>query len=104
MKKLSPMKEVVNGQIVLCKLRGYCEWPARILNIDGKKINVQFFGDNTTANTNINNIYDFRTSFEVILNNLRNFKRDLYAYSVMEAEKAVGISKSMSILNRINDY
>lgn len=84
--KPKPLDCIQIGQVVLCKLRGYCEWPALVNSITGDSINVTFFGDNTTARTTIKNCYSFADSAEFIMNLIKKKKNPLFAKSVREAE------------------
>lgn len=40
----SPDKEFIVDELVLATVPGYCPWPARIANINGQTIVVEFFG------------------------------------------------------------
>lgn len=40
----SPNKEFIENEIVLATIPGFCPWPARILNITGQTISIEFFG------------------------------------------------------------
>lgn len=40
----APANEFVNNEIVLATIPGFCPWPARIIQIDGETIMVEFFG------------------------------------------------------------
>lgn len=90
------------GEILLCKLRGYPEWPAFVTGKEGNMIAVEFFGDHTTYKTNIANCYKFSESSEKIVEILRTRKNPLYGKSVKEAEAVLGIPFEQSIVNRVN--
>lgn len=85
---------------MLCKIKGFCEWPALITGLEGSRINVQFFGDGTTYKSTIKNIYKFSESAYLIQTNLRGRKNPLFHKSVLEAERALGIPFELSITNR----
>lgn len=101
--KLMPTRcETVEiGQVILFKLTGFCEWPGYITNIDQNIAHIQFFGDQTVQKSKITNFYKFEDSSEIILFNLRKRKTPLYRKAVIEAEMALGIPETNSILNRI---
>lgn len=40
----APDKEFVLNEIVLASVPGYAAWPARIIDINGQTIHVEFFG------------------------------------------------------------
>lgn len=95
-KKPTHVENVQLGDVVLCKMRFYCEWPALIVGIDKNQINVRFFGDSTTHTTTIKNIFNF--DVDVALGNISGRKSPLYAKAVHEAELALGIPVQKSIL------
>lgn len=99
--KIKPCESVSDGQIVLCKMRGYSEWPAIVTGISGNVIAVEFFGDHTIQNTTIKNIFPIENAAELMLSHLKTHKTPLYSKSVQEAEKALGIPQELSILRRI---
>lgn len=97
-------KNAVNlkvNDIALCKMRGHPEWPCKVIGMDGKMIEVEFFGDHTRYKTIISNFFDINESFEVMLYNLRRLKSSLYKKSVKEVEISMGIPCSKSILLQI---
>lgn len=51
--KPTPCDHVERGQVVLCKMRGFCEWPAIVTGFEKNLITVEFFGDHTTQKTAI---------------------------------------------------
>lgn len=100
--KPEPCKHVEVNQIVLFRMRGFCEWPSRILSIDKNVVEVQFFGDRTTQKSVLGeNIFKFEESTELILFNLRNRKKKDYEKAIKEAEMMMRIPEEMSILNRV---
>lgn len=40
----TPNKEFITNEIILATIPGFAPWPARILNISGQTISIQFFG------------------------------------------------------------
>lgn len=98
--KLKPVENVQLGEVVLCKMRGFSEWPARVTGCGGTLIDVQFFGDNTTHKAAIHNFYKFEESADIIIANLQRLKSPLYRKSIREAEMALGILLPHSITNR----
>lgn len=96
-----PCTDVQIGEIVLCKMRGFPAWPARVTSIDANIINVTYFGDNTTWKTAIIHLYPFNLSHSEIILNIKKRKDPLYAKSVHEAEHALKIPKKYSIFNKL---
>lgn len=94
------------GQIVLFKLRGYCEWPALVTRIERNIIFVQFFGDQTTQKGKIEHFYSFEENHRLIIFNYTSKKNEnqkaLYKKAVKEAELVLGIPEGKSIMNLID--
>lgn len=101
--KPKPCEHVEVGQIVLCKMRGFAEWPGTITDIQNNLISIKFFGDNTTHKAAKNNFFTFEDCTDIILNHLRTKKNTLYAKSVKEAEYVLGIPHEKSIFNQVNN-
>lgn len=101
MPKPTPIENAKIGQVLLCKLKCFCPWPAFVTEVRGGLISVEFFGDHTKYTGAIKNFYKFEDSSETIIANLRGRKNPLYRKSVLEAEVALGIPTAHSILNRI---
>lgn len=99
--KATPAKSVQLGEVVLCKMRGFCEWPARVTGFENGLILVEFFGDHTTHKAAIHNFYKFEDSSDAIRDNLRGRKNPLYSKSIREAECVLGIPLIDSVTNRI---
>lgn len=97
------LEKVELNEIILCKMTGFCEWPAKVLSIDGNRIHVQFYGDKTTACTSIGHVFSFEQSAETIIRNLKSKKRPLYAKSVREAEIALKIPSCLSLTKHCNN-
>lgn len=101
--KPKPCERVEIGQIVLCKMRGFAEWPALVIDIHNNLITIQFFGDNTTHKAALNNFFKFEDCHDIILNHIRTKKTPLYTKSVLEAERVLGIPTEKSLINQINN-
>lgn len=99
--KPKPLETTKVGEVLLCKLRGYCEWPALVNSITNGIVNVTFFGDNTTAKTTIKNCFSFSDSTEFVMSMVQKKKNPLYSKSVKEAEVSLGIPNQNSIFNLI---
>lgn len=89
------------GEIALCKMRGFCEWPCIVTAVDGNIIEVEFFGDHTVYKAKIDHFFDIKQSSDVMLSNLRRLKSSLYRKAIAEVEIAMGIPPEVSILNQI---
>lgn len=94
-----PVEKVTNGQIILCKVRGFCPWPGVVTGFDKNLISVKFFGDNSTYKAAINNFFKFEESSGAIIHNLKMKKNPMYSKAVREAEAVIGIAEKDSILN-----
>lgn len=97
--KPKPCDHVEKGQIVLCKMKGFCEWPAIVTGFENNLIKIEFFGDHTTHKAAVHNFYRFEESYDLIACNLRSKKTPLYSKSIREAEKVLGIPNEKSIFN-----
>lgn len=93
-----PLKNVKINEIVLCKMKGFCEWPGLVTGFDKKLVVVTFFGDKTTHKAAVHNFFSFKDSYELIAHNLRTRKTPLFAKSIKEAEIYLGIPDCNSIL------
>ncbi|XP_031625310.1 uncharacterized protein LOC116341966 [Contarinia nasturtii] len=101
-KKIPKHAEVVQiDEVVLCKMRGFCHWPCRIIELNEELVNVRFFGDNTTYKTTIKNIFKFEDCADIILSNLKGRKNQLYSKSVQEAELVLGVPSKNSIMKQL---
>lgn len=98
-----PVSTVEIGQVILCKLRGWCEWPGRVSQIVNDKIKVTFYGDYSITWTSIGHIFSFENSVDNIMMNLRTKKTPLYAKSICEAEVNLRIPPHLSLLKKVND-
>lgn len=81
-----PCDHVVMGQVVLCKMKGHCEWPAKVTGFKDNLKCIEFFGDHTTHEAALCNYFNFEDSHEVILANLRS-KKGLYTKNRFEKRK-----------------
>lgn len=100
--KAVPIGQVSVGDVVLCKMRGFCPWPAYVTKLEGKSIFVEFFGDRTTQKTTITNLFSFQDSKDIILANIMRLKNPLFKKAVREAELVMGISEEYSIFVKTN--
>lgn len=94
------IQSTVVGEVVLCKLRGFCEWPATVTAINHGRISVEFFGDRTTHSTTIKNIFSFSANIPLIISNLTGRKNPLFRKSVKEAEAVLGVPEDQRLSNR----
>lgn len=96
-----PCEDIELGQIVLCKMRGYCPWPAIVKRIEKKIISIEFFGDRTSHKATIGSLFKFEESEGHIIENLRTKKTHLYSKAVQEAEIALGVPSQNSIFKQL---
>lgn len=95
---VSHVKDVAVGDVVLCKMRGYPEWPAQVIErlIPAKnclpiKVTVKFFGDQTTHTTTIMNVFDFFACRDLMISKLQGRKLPLYSKSIKEAQGVLNV-------------
>lgn len=79
-KQLVPSHIVTKGDIVFVKMRGFAIWPARVTLV-GPKIDVKFFGDNTTAVVSRKTVFPFNKEVDV----KKHKHRKLYGKAMKEA-------------------
>lgn len=82
---------ITENKIVLCKVRGFCEWPARVVGITNNVISVEFFGDHSTRKTSVKNIFAYEESIEFIMWKLKNKKDSAFHNAILEVEKEMKI-------------
>lgn len=100
--KRVPCANVKINDIVLFKMRGFCEWPALVIGIHDRIVEVEFFGDHTTQKSSKKeNILEFKGSADLIIHNLRQKKCSLFRKAIREAEVMLGVPEESSILVQI---
>lgn len=99
--KAVPLETVHQDEIILVKMRGFCEWPARVVQIKGNAIHVQFFGDSTTHTTTMKNTFSLTKNYDLVLNNLRGRKNPLYAKAIKEMEAILDIPADESLFSKL---
>lgn len=98
--KPKPCEHVDEGDIVLCKMRGFSAWPAMIRKVEQNSVFVEFFGDHTTQKTMLKNLYLFHESHSEIISNLKRLKNPMYSKAIREAERALQIPDELSIFTK----
>lgn len=101
--KPKPCDSVQMGEVVLCKMRGFAEWPAVVTGIENNLIHIEFFGDHTKHKATIKSFFKFRDSHDLILANLKSKKTPLYAKSIKEAEMVLGVPPECSIFTKMGE-
>lgn len=99
--KPQPCNSVGVGEVILCKMRGFPEWPAIVTGFDNNLVCIKFFGDQTTHKTAVKNVYRFDDSHGLIISHLCSKKKPLYSKAIKEAEVALGVASYDSLLNKI---
>lgn len=99
MKKIGPvkLKEFEINDIVLAKQKYSCPWPARMKAINGKRVFVDFFGDNTHGHVDIDEIYSFCKNSETIKACANAKKNTNYRKGVILAERLLNIPDHLSV-------
>lgn len=100
--KKKPAESASIGDVMLCKMKGYPEWPCMVTGVDHGLVSVEFFGDHTTHRAAIHNFYNLADNIDIVLHNLKGRKNPLYSCSIREAELIMGIPDELSILNRFD--
>lgn len=96
--KKVPYKSAKLGEPVLCKMRGFCEWPAIVRKIENNSVTVEFFGDHSFTTTTFNNIYNLMESMDLVEFNLKSRRTPSYQKAVSECERVLGIPPEHSII------
>lgn len=94
-------ESVEMGEVIVCKMRGYPEWPAIVTGFDKNLAHIQFFGDRTTHKAAVKNFYRFRDSGDMMVSYMRKTKNPLYVKAVEEAEVCLGIPPYASIVRKV---
>lgn len=90
--------------ICLAKQKYSCPWPAQILEIEKDKILVHFFGDKRVGYVQSTEIYDFVKSSEAIQSLLSGQRKPRgYVNGVVEIELFLGVDRSLSVLNKVQN-
>lgn len=96
-----PCKSVDIGEVIVCKMRGFVEWPAFVTGFEKNLVCIQFFGDNTTHKAAVKNFYKFNDSIEILLSHLRTKKHPLLLKAVKEVEVVLALPSNESIVRKI---
>lgn len=91
---------LIEGRLVLAKMRSYAPWPATIQTIRNSCVAIKFFGDDTTGTVPYNSIGLFDENHRLIISNLRKNIRG-YEKAIRSAEVSVGIPSKHSVFNMI---
>lgn len=86
------------GELVLAKQKYSVPWPARIVAVRKKNVDVYFYGDGRVGAVKKEDILNFTDSNEIILTCLNRNIRD-YRKGIIEAERIYGIPDHLSITN-----
>lgn len=89
-----PTKEYLPNEIILATIPGYAPWPARILEMIGQTILVEFFGTGEKNLVRPNTICHFDIKKVLPLLNRKGYKK-----AIIELELCLGIPKSLSVIS-----
>lgn len=98
--KANVLKVVEVGQNVLAKQRYSVPWPAKVLAIRSKAVDVYFYGDGRTGPVKRDDLFSIPNSRHVILECLRK-KIPNYMKGIIELERVSNVPDRMSIINFI---
>lgn len=88
----APAKEYIPDEIILATIPGYSPWPARILEISGQTILVEFFGTGQKNLVRPSSICHFDVKTVLPLLNRKGYKK-----AMIELELCLGIPSSLSL-------
>lgn len=80
------------NEVVLATVPGYAAWPARIIEINGQTIQVEFFGTGERNPLRCNAVSRFELN-----NTIPLLQRNGYIKTIRELELVLGIPKNVSI-------
>ena len=87
-------KAMVEGLVVIAKMKTYAAWPAVIQSFKKTCVNVRFFGDDSSGNVLYENIGLFENNHELIKQNLK--KKILgYSKAVRSAEVVLNVPSKL---------
>lgn len=89
---------LVEGLVVVAKMKSYAAWPARIVSFRKTCVTVHFFGDDTSGNVPYNGIGLFEANSELLKWNLMK-KINGYRKAVLNLETILNVPAHLSILN-----
>lgn len=95
-------EKVEEGDVIMCKMRGYAIWPAFVTGIVGNSVAIEFFGDHTTHKTTMKNLFHFHESYSDIVSNMNRLRTPMYIKAVREAEGVLAIPAENSIFTKNN--
>lgn len=93
----NPNKEYMINEVVLATVPGYPPWPARILNINGQTIDVEFFGTGERNPIRCSALTRFELNRTIPL-----LQRKCYRKTMKELEMVLGIPNDVSIFQNYN--
>lgn len=101
--ELKQSEKIDIGSIVLVKWPSFPYWPARILQLSNKHIEVIFFGDNNrTAKVKNDRIFDFHSNYDYIIKTLKTAQwKCVFTKAIRETEIYLQIPLESSIINVI---
>lgn len=89
-----PSKEYLPNEIILATVPGYAPWPARIIEMIGQTILVEFFGTGQRNLVRPNSVRHFDIKVVLPLLNRKGYKK-----AMTELESCLGIPPSLSVLS-----
>lgn len=97
-------QNIKKNTIVMAKMRSYCPWPARIIEIKetGKKAKVFFFGSNNEGVVDLKEIVEFTKATKTVrLLLLRN--QEMFSNGIRSIERILGIPEELSFFKKTNE-
>lgn len=89
-----PSKEYLPNEIILATVPGYAPWPARIIEMVGQTILVEFFGTGQKNLLRSSSIRHFDIKMVLPLLNRKGYKK-----AMTELELCLGIPSSLSVIS-----
>lgn len=81
------------NEIVICTISGYAPWPARILDITGQTIAIEFFGTGQINLVRANAICPFNSNKIIPFLNRKGYKK-----AIIELEMVLGVPLESSLV------
>lgn len=101
--KSESKNELVIGQIIIAKMKGYSPWPGTVTKFtsNGKRTQILFFGTHETGTVDTNEVVRFELANDVIalllLRPLYSSRLNSFCKGIREAECVLGITDENSI-------
>lgn len=90
----APSKVYIINEVILATIPGYAPWPARILDMTGQTVIIEFFGTGHINPVRPNLISPFDMKKIIPLLSRKGYKK-----AILELEMTLGIPSNLSLVN-----